>query len=79
MILRGDLDILSARQRVTELGLDPGGSMVCVSSADAVVDEHIMTAMRENTNRLITPDDARRLFEAKSVREILIELDTSIN
>lgn len=71
VVLTGDLSVVAAAQLAWELGINPGGQMMAApcKENDPDVPRDIFEAMWANRNRVISPDEARRLFEAKSIRE----------
>lgn len=77
VILEGELDPVQAARKAQHLGINPGGQLAAVSCTDADPDvpQHIFAAMAANVNRLISPEEARQLFEAKTVWEHRAEED----
>jgi hypothetical protein len=71
VVLEGVLGVVDAARMCHALGVNPGGEML-VASCDELspdVEPRVFSAMWDNRNRLISGDEARRLFEAKSLRE----------
>ena len=72
-ILDGELNAVQAAVATHSLGINPGdGELFVVSckETDEDVPQEIFQAMWDNRNRLITPDDARALFDAQSLKEL---------
>lgn len=75
VILKGRHDVATAAKKCLRLGINPGGELVAVacSSNDPDIPSKIFEAMAANTHRLIPAEEARVLFEAKSLRELAEE------
>ena len=71
VVLTGELDVVTSAQLAWKLGINPGGQMMAASckETDPDVPTEIFEAMWVNRDRLIPGDEARELFEAKSIRE----------
>lgn len=72
VILTGALDPVAAAKRAWALKINPGGQLMAVpcSETDSDVPPEIFEAMWSNRDRLIPGDEARGLFEARSIREL---------
>lgn len=70
-ILSGTLDVIEASKECHRLRINPGGQLLAMSckEIDADVSLSLFEAMWMNRERLISPEEARTLFEAKSIRE----------
>ena len=70
-VLEGRLNSSGAAQEAHRLGINPGGQLLTIpfSDGDSDISEGAREVMRANTNRLISPEEARTLFEAKILRE----------
>ena len=74
-ILEGDLNPVQAALKAKELGISPGGQLLAVACnrKDPEMPPEEFAIMEANINRLIPPEEARTLFEAKSIKEFEIE------
>jgi hypothetical protein len=77
-ILEGALSPIEAANKAWSLGINPGGELVAVAcnKGDTDVPPNLFAIMKSNTNRLIPAEEARELFEAKSIREFQEEDDS---
>lgn len=72
VLLTGEFDAVGAALRATALGVNPGGELwaVIARESDGDIPAGQFEAYWCNRDRLITPDDAKQLFEdTKSLRE----------
>ena len=68
LVLDGAHDPISASKTAWALGLNPGGELMSIVIPPETP-ERLYLAMAENRNRLLRPDEARELMEAKPIRE----------
>jgi hypothetical protein len=72
VILEGEVDVITASVQTYAQGINPGGEVLAVSCRDTDKDvpDDIFEAMWANRNRLIPSEEARVLFDARSLREL---------
>lgn len=68
LVLDGTMDPATAIKTAWRLGLNPGGEVMCINIPDDL-GQREYSALLENRNRLLRPDEARELLEAKPIRE----------
>lgn len=75
LILNGDLDVIEAAKTAYALGLNPGGQVMAITAHhdDKDIPPGMFEIMLANTNRLIPAEEARNLFDARSIREFCKE------
>jgi hypothetical protein len=71
LILEGSLDPVQAAKVAWTKKLNPGGEVLAMpcTEEDPDIPSKIFEAMWENRDKLLTGDEARKLFEAKSIKE----------
>ena len=69
LILEGALSPVEAARRAWELGLNPGGQLLCGVYPEELPEKEYLRGF-ENRNRLLSPTEARDLLGGKSVREV---------
>ena len=71
LILRGNLDPIQASLIAHAAGINPGGELLAIPVLPEHTDvpESAYQAMLENAGRLLRPDEARELLEAKPISE----------
>lgn len=71
IILEGALHPYQAAALAQGMGIHPGGQVASAScnETDEDVPAELFAVMAANVNRLISPEEARTLFGAKTIRE----------
>lgn len=72
VVLPGSLDPLVAINRAAILGINPGGEVLTMTCSEADPDVTLaeFEVMWSNRERLIPPEEARKLFQAQTIAEI---------
>lgn len=69
VVLAGKFDPIEACRLTHKLGINPGGQMAVVTGSDEDIPGVQFSIFMSNTNRLISAEEARKLFNAKTCDE----------
>ena len=79
LLIKGKLTAVDASKSAHLLGLNPGGQAMAMTirPSDKDIPPGMFDVMMANTGRLISPEEARVLFDARPIKELRKLLENS--
>jgi hypothetical protein len=80
-ILEGAFDAIQASKVSWRLGINPGGELMVITfrETDPDIPPDLLEAMLANVGRFVPVEEARELFQAKTMRELREELNRELD